>query len=397
MAVMPRHEIPFNRPFIAGNELDYISEAVNRGNIAADGHFTRQCAQLLEERLKVGRVLLVRSCTAALEMAALLCELEPGDEVILPSFTSVSAANAFARQGARLVFVDIREDTLNIDENLIEHAVTQRTKVIVPMHYAGVACEMNRIMEIARRHELIVVEDAAHAMLAEYQDQPLGSIGHFSALSFHETQNYTCGEGGALCVNRPEYESRAEIIRDKGTNRKAFFRGEVDKYTWVDAGSSYILSEIACAFLYGQLERLPEIAARRQRISDFYRDGLAPLEADGLLQLPHAPIGCTPSHHMFYVLLPDARRRPDVIEGLQRQGVDAVFHYVPLHHSPMGRRYGRAGALPVTEDCAARLVRLPFFFELTEEQQQRVVEATAQVLRGNSAAAGRPSSRGREV
>jgi len=381
MACMVRHNVPFNRPFIVGNELNYVSEAVTRGNIAADGYFTRQCAEVLQQALDVRRALLVRSCTAALEMAAMLCELQAGDEVILPSFTSVSAANAFARLRAKLVFVDIRPDTLNMDERLIEEAITPRTKVIVPTHYAGVACEMNRVMELAEEHGLIVIEDAAQAMLARHEGRPLGSIGHFAALSFHETQNYTCGEGGALCVNRPEYEARAEIIRDKGTNRKAFFRGEVDKYTWVDAGSSYVLSEIACAFLFGQLEHLEPIAEGRRRIYDYYQQRLSPLEEEGLLRLPVVPEVCNPSHHMFHVLLPDEETRDELLDGLQKQGIDAVFHYVPLHQSPMGKKFGRATALPVTEDCAARLVRLPFFYEITRDQQEVVVECVGRILK----------------
>jgi dTDP-4-amino-4,6-dideoxygalactose transaminase len=379
---MASHGIPFNRPAIAGHELAYISEAVTRGNIAADGYFTQLCAQVLEQALGIHRVLLVRSCAAALEMAAMLCDLQPDDEVILPSFTSVSAANAFARLGARLVFVDIREDTLNIDEQLIERAITPRTKVIVPTHYAGVACDMRRIMQIAEERGLLVVEDAADALAAAERERPLGAIGHMGAFSFHETQNYTCGEGGALCLNRPELEHRAEIIRDKGTNRKAFFRGEVDKYTWVEIGSSYVLSEIACAFLYGQLEQLEPIAQQRRRIYEFYESELAPLEAAGLLRLPSIPAGCRSNHHMYYVLLPDAATRPRVLRELRAQGIDAVFHYVPLHLSPMGHKHGRSDSLPVTEDCAARLIRLPFFPEITEDQQRRVVSALVAACSG---------------
>ncbi|MGQ9915682.1 MAG: dTDP-4-amino-4,6-dideoxygalactose transaminase, partial [Thermogutta sp.] len=341
--------IPFNKPFIAGRELFYIAQAVTMGNIAADGHFTKACCRLLEERFAIPKVLLVPSGTAALELAAMLCDLQPGDEVIMPSYTFVSTASAFVRVGGRPVFVDIRQDTLNIDENKIEAAITERTRAIVPVHYAGVACEMDRIMEIAARHRLLVVEDAAQGVNAFYKGRALGSIGHLGCYSFHETKNYICGEGGALCINDPRFVERAEILRDKGTNRQKFFRGEVDKYTWVDVGSSYVMAEILAAFLLGQLEQLDAISARRREIYEFYREQLSPLEAAGHLRLPIIPENCGGNCHMFYILLPTAEKRDRMLESLRSEGIHAVFHYVPLHTSPMGRMFGyKDGDLPMT-------------------------------------------------
>lgn len=370
-------EIPFNVPFIAGKELYYIAQAVTLGNIAGDGQFTKACSRLLEERFGIPKVLLTPSCTAALEMAAMLGNLGPGDEVILPSFTFVSTANAFVRLGARPVFVDIRPDTLNLDENLIEPAITPRTKAIFPVHYAGVGCAMKRIMEIAGKHGLLVVEDAAQGVNAFCDGRALGSIGHLGCYSFHETKNYICGEGGALCINDARFVERAEILRDKGTNRQKFFRGEVDKYTWVDVGSSYVPSEICSAFLYGQLELLDPIAQRRQDIYQFYYEHLKPLEEEGLLRLPATPADCTSNYHMFHVLLPDMDTRDGLLEHLKSQGIHAVFHYVPLHSSPMGRKFGfKEGDLPVTEDLSRRLVRLPFYHDIGKEEQMRVVEET---------------------
>ncbi len=369
-------KIPFNKPFIAGKELYYIAQAVTFGNISGDGHFTRECSRLLEEQFGIRKVLLTPSCTAALEMAAMLCDLGPGDEVIVPSFTFVSTVNAFVRLGAKPVFVDIRPDTLNIDDGLIEDAITPRTKAIFPVHYAGVGCEMDRIMTIAEKHNLLVVEDAAQGVNAFYDGRALGSIGHLGAYSFHETKNYICGEGGALCVNDPKFIERAEIIRDKGTNRQKFCRGEVDKYTWVDVGSSYVPSEIASAFLYGQLEMFVPIAKRRQAIYQFYRRQLKSLEGEGLLRLPCTPEDCTSNYHLFYILARDAETRDDLLAHLKSNGIGAVFHYVPLHTSPMGRKFGgREGTLRVTEDLSARLIRLPFYYEIAEEEQTRVVDA----------------------
>jgi dTDP-4-amino-4,6-dideoxygalactose transaminase len=370
--------IPFNKPFIVGKELYYIAQAVSLGNLSGDGHFTQQCCRTLEERFGVGKVFLVPSCTAALEMAAQLFGLQPGDEVILPSFTFVSTASAVVRLGARPVFVDIRPDTLNIDEMLIERAITPRTRAIFPVHYAGVGCAMDRIMGLAEAYRLLVAEDAAQAVNAFYQGRALGSIGQLGCYSFHETKNYICGEGGALCVNDPAYIERAEIIRDKGTNRKQFFRGAVDRYTWVDVGSSYVPSELCSAFLYAQLEKLDQISTRRQRIHELYRELLAPLAGAGFLQLPVTPQECAGNYHLFYILLPDQETRQGLMAHLKSQGILAVFHYVPLHTSPMGQQFGyQEGDLPVTENLSGRLLRLPVYYEITPGEQERVVEAIA--------------------
>jgi dTDP-4-amino-4,6-dideoxygalactose transaminase len=374
--------IPFNKPFIAGKELFYIAQAVAFGNIAGDGHFTRQCSQLMKERFDVHEILMTPSCTASLEMAAMLCGLEPGDEVIVPSFTFVSTANAFVRLGARPRFVDIRPDTLNVNEELIEAAITPRTKAIFPVHYAGVGCEMDRIMAIAEKHHLLVVEDAAQGVHSYYKGHALGSIGHFGTYSFHETKNYICGEGGALCINRPEFVEQAEIIRDKGTNRKQFFRGQVDKYTWVAVGSSYVPSEICSAFLFAQLEMFDSIAERRRSIYELYRARLEILEEEGLLRLPRIPPQCASNYHMFYVLLPTREARDGLLDHLRQREIQAVFHYVPLHTSPMGRSFGYDdGDLPVTEDLSGRLLRLPFYYEISEAEQLRVVEGITAFLR----------------
>jgi dTDP-4-amino-4,6-dideoxygalactose transaminase len=366
--------IPFNRPFIAGKELFYIAQAVTSGKIAGDGHFTKACAELMEREYGIEKVLMTPSCTAALEMAAMLCELGPGDEVILPSYTFVSTANAVARLGARPVFVDIRSDTLNLDEELIEAAITPRTKAILPVHYAGVSCEMDRIMAIAKKHNLLVIEDAAQGVNSSYKGRALGSIGQLGCYSFHETKNYICGEGGALCINDRDKIERAEIIREKGTNRSRFFRGMVDKYTWVDIGSSYVPSEISSAFLYGQLELRDAIAQRRKEIFLCYERMLAPLEADELVRLPRVPQECQSNYHIFYLLLPDLEMRTSLIAHLKQQGILAVFHYVPLHTAPVGQQYGYGeGDLPVTEDLSQRLVRLPFYYDLTEADQMEVI------------------------
>jgi dTDP-4-amino-4,6-dideoxygalactose transaminase len=374
--------IPFNKPFIVGKELEYIAQAVALGNIGGDGKFTQASSRLLEERFGIHRVMMVPSCTAALEMAAMLCGLEAGDEVILPSFTFVSTANAIVRLGARPVFVDIRPDTLNLDDALVEDAITARTRAIFPVHYAGVGCSMDRILTIARKYQLRVVEDAAQAVNSWYQGRALGSMGDLGTYSFHETKNYICGEGGALCLNDPALVERAEIIRDKGTNRRKFFRGEVDKYTWVEVGSSYVPSEICCAFLYAQLETMQAISERRRALVEFYAEHLRPLERDGLLRLPRCPEDCESNHHLFYILLPDERIRDELIEHLRGQGISAVFHYVPLHTSPMGRALGcEEGELPVTEDISGRLLRLPLYHTLTHDDQSRVVRAISQFVR----------------
>ena len=379
---LAQSEIAFAKPFITGNELKYIAQVVASGNISSDGRFTQGCAQILKKRFGIREVFMVPSCTAALEMAAMLSDLEKGDEVILPSFTFTSTANAVVRLGNKPVFVDIRPDTLNIDENLVEAAITPRTKAIFAVHYAGVACEMDRLMAIAAKHNLLVVEDAAQAANGYYRGRALGSIGHLGAYSFHGTKDYTCGEGGALCVNSPEMSARAEIIRDKGTNRNKFMRGEVDKYSWVDIGSSYVPSEIACAFLYAQLEAMDRIKTLRCQIVQRYHNRLRQFEQLGLLRLPQIPAGCDSSHHMYYVLLPDQETRDRLIGYLREKHIRAFFHFVPLHCSPMGERWGyREGDLPVTEQSSGRLLRLPFFPGLTEEEQETVVHSMESFFR----------------
>ena len=376
------YTIPFNKPFVAGKELYYIAQAVTLGNLAGDGYFTKQCSRLLEEQFRIQKVLMTPSCTAALEMAAILCELGPGDEVILPSYTFVSTANAIVRVRAKPVFVDIRADTLNMDEQLIEEAITNNTKAIVPVHYAGVGCEMDRIMDIADKHNLVVIEDAAQGVGAYYNNRALGSIGHVGTYSFHETKNYICGEGGALCINDSGMIKRAEIIRDKGTNRSEFFRGEIDKYTWVDIGSSYVPSEIACAFLFAQLEMMSVIAERRKTIYKHYRMLLKPLEVQGFLSLPHIPEDCESNYHMFYILLPDQEVRNALMAHLKQHGIMAVFHFVPLHSSPMGQKFGgQVGDLSITEELSSRLLRLPFYFEMTEGEQVYIVNNLSKGLK----------------
>jgi dTDP-4-amino-4,6-dideoxygalactose transaminase len=368
--------IPFNKPYVAGKELYYIAQSVTLGNIGGDGVFTKKCSKFFEDRFGIHKVLLTPSCTAALEMAAMLADLGPGDQVIVPSFTFVSTVNAFVRAGAQPVFVDIRPDTLNMDERLIEQAITPRTKAIFPVHYAGVPCEMDPIMEIARKYDLLVVEDAAQGVNSFYGERALGSIGHLGCYSFHETKNFVCGEGGALCINDPKLVYRSEILRDKGTNRQQFYRGDVDKYTWVDVGSSYVPSEISSAFLYGQLEMMDSLSQQRKKIYDFYRWRLRAMELQGFVELPSIPENVSTNHHLFYVLMPDIDTRDALISSLREQGINAVFHYVPLHTSPMGLKFGgREGDLPITEDISRRLVRLPFFYEITEAQQERVVSA----------------------
>lgn len=372
--------IPFNKPFIAGKELYYIAQAVTMGNLSGDGYFTKKCAELMQERFGIKKILMTPSCTASLEMAAQLCDVKPGDEVIMPSYTFVSTASAFVRFGAKPVFIDIRPDTLNIDETLIEDAITDRTKAICVVHYAGVACEMDRIMAIARRHNLLVVEDAAQGVNSFYNGRALGSIGDLGCYSFHETKNYICGEGGALCINDPAMTQRAEIIRDKGTNRQRFFRGEVDKYTWVDVGSSYVPSEICSAFLYAQLEEMDRISERRREIYQNYRRALKPLEAAGFLQLPVIPEDCKSNFHMFFVTVPSAEIRDQALAAMKEAGVRAVFHYVPLHSSPKGKELCGEQTLPVTEDLSARLLRLPFFHEIDASEQQAVIKVVSDLL-----------------
>ncbi len=361
---------------MAGKEMQYVAQSVLDGHTSGGGPFMRRCEELLQEQTGASRVLLTTSCTAALEMACLLADLQPGDEVIMPSFTFVSTANAVMLRGARPVFVDIRPDTKNLDETLIEAAITPRTRAILPVHYAGVACQMDAIMELARRHDLTVIEDAAQALGARYRGRALGTIGHLGAFSFHETKNISCGEGGALVLGGDEHLERAEILREKGTNRAQFFRGQVDKYTWVDVGSSYISSDLLAAYLYGQLQEAEGITAKRKLIYEGYAAGLAGLAAAGRLELPVIPEQCTPNYHMFPILLADEPTRADLIRHLQARSILAVFHYVPLHTSPMGRKLGyQAGQLPVTESVSERLLRLPFYFELSEADQHKVVTA----------------------
>ncbi|HXU57372.1 MAG TPA: dTDP-4-amino-4,6-dideoxygalactose transaminase [Verrucomicrobiae bacterium] len=363
-------KIAFNRPTVTGKELDYIREALEHHHISGDGLFTRRCHAWLQDRWGASRALLTHSCTAALEMAALLCELAPGHEVILPSYTFASTANAVVLRGAVPVFVDIRADTLSLDETLIEAAITPRTRAIFVMHYAGGACEMTAIMDIARRHGLLVVEDAAQALLSRYRGRPLGSFGQLAAFSFHETKNLISGEGGALIVNDPRLIERAEIIREKGTNRSKFFRGEVDRYTWVDVGSSYLPSDIIAAFLWAQFENAETLAERRQTHWNRYHDGLAGLERAGRLRRPVILEGCAHNAHLYYLVLPDPPTRTALIAWLKQSGIMAPFHYVPLHSAPAGQRYGRmAGALPVTEDLAGRLLRLPLWHDMTGEPE----------------------------
>ena len=366
-------KIPFNKPFIAGMELYHIAQAVTLGNIGADGHFTKKCAEFFEKRFQIPKVLMTPSCTASLEMTANLLDLKPGDEVILPSFTFVSTANAYARFGAKPVFCEIRKDNLNLDEKQLEKLITKKTKAIVPVHYAGVPCEMATLMEIANRHGLVVIEDAAQAVDSNYFGRAAGSIGHFGTYSFHETKNFICGEGGALCINDPKYIERAEIIRDKGTNRSQFLRGQVDKYTWVDMGSSYVPSEINCAYLWGQLEIMDKITQKRREIFDNYAKLLAPLETRGDLQCIKHSEGS--NSHLFYILLPTAELRNQLMNALKAKDIHAVFHYVPLHSSPMGQTFGyRKGDLPITEDLSSRLLRLPFYYELTQANQERIAK-----------------------
>jgi dTDP-4-amino-4,6-dideoxygalactose transaminase len=379
---LSRLKIPFNKPYMTGRELYYIAEA-NFGNmLAGDGSFTKRCHQWLEQRTGCGKALLTHSCTAALEMAALLLDIQPGDEIIMPSFTFVSTANAFVLRGGVPVFVDIREDTLNLDERLIEAAITPRTKAIVPVHYAGVACEMDTIMAIARRHGLKVVEDAAQGVMSSYKGRALGSIGELGAYSFHETKNVISGEGGALLVNDPELALRAEIIREKGTDRSRFFRGEVDKYTWQEVGSSFLPGELISAFLWAQLQEAGRITAERMACWQRYHELLGPLEAEGKLRRPIVPSECGHNAHMYYVLLSPMLDRGHLLDALKRQGIHCVFHYVPLHSSPGGLHYGRVnGPMEFTDSCSMRLIRMPLWLGLEPDQQETVVHELNKAIR----------------
>jgi dTDP-4-amino-4,6-dideoxygalactose transaminase len=368
--------IPFNRPLLMPTALEYVRQAAANLHLSGDGPFSKRCHRLLEEQLGVPKVLLTTSCTHALEMAALLLDLGPGDEVIVPSFTFVSTVNAFVLRGVRPVFADVRPDTLNLDESRLEALVTPRTRAVVPVHYAGVGCDMDEIGRVADRHNLAIVEDNAHGLYGRYRGRPLGTFGRLATQSFHETKNFSCGEGGALLINDPELVDRAEVIREKGTNRNQFFRGMVDKYTWVDVGSSYLPSDALAAMLYAQLEKAEHIQARRAEVWQTYADGLADWAELNGVRTPMVPADCDHPAHMFYLLFPSLDERQAFIAHLKARGVTAVFHYVPLHLSGMGRRFGgREGNCPVTEAVSDRLVRLPLFYDLTPADQARVIDA----------------------
>jgi len=374
--------IPFNRPVVIGKEFDYMRQAIVSEHISGDGPFTKKCQTLLEDALGIAKVLLTTSCTHALEMAALLLGIQPGDEVIVPSFTFVSTVNAFVLRSAKPVFIDIHPNTLNMDEMQLERLITPRTRAIIPVHYAGVGCEMDAICEIATRHGIPIVEDNAHGLFGKYKGRYLGTFGTLATQSFHETKNFTCGEGGALLINDEQYIERAEIIREKGTNRAQFFRGQVDKYTWRDIGSSYLPSDILAAFLYAQLECRDRIQTTRQRIWEYYADHLHDWAETNGVCIPFVPSHCEQTYHMFYLLLPSLEERTALIAHLKSQGIHSVFHYLPLHLAPMGRRWGyREGDFPVTEDVSERLVRLPFYNELQEEEQERVCKALTEASR----------------
>jgi len=377
--VSTESSVPFNRSSLLGKELEYIFRTITIGQIAGDQVYSKKCQALLEQTLGVPKALVTTSCTHALEMAALLLNIESGDEVIVPSFTFVSTANAFALRGAKIVFADIRPDTLNLDETRLEPLIAPRTRAILPVHYAGVGCEMDVILEIAQGHNVAVVEDNAHGLFGKYKGRWLGTFGALATQSFHETKNLTCGEGGALVINDPKLIERAEIIREKGTNRSRFFRGQVDKYTWVDIGSSYVMSDVLAAFLFGQLEVWPTIQARRKRIWEYYDRHLrARAEKQGI-RCPVVPAHCEQAFHMYYLVMPSLASRQGLIEHLKARGILAVFHYLPLHLSEYGRRWGgKPGDCPVTETVSDRLLRLPFYNTIEEEAQARVVEAVGE-------------------
>jgi dTDP-4-amino-4,6-dideoxygalactose transaminase len=376
----PLH-IPFNKPYLTGRELEYIQQAHANGQLSGNGPFTKKCQAWIERNSGSLKALLTHSCTGALEMSAILVDLQSGDEVIMPSYTFVSTANAFVLRGAVPVFLDIRPDTLNIDETQIEDAITPKTKAIVAVHYAGVACEMDVLLAIARKHNLLVIEDAAQGIGSKYKGRPLGSLGHFGALSFHETKNIISGEGGALLVNEKPFLERAEIIWEKGTNRQKFLNGQVDKYTWVDIGSSYLPGELGAAFLYAQMEKIDEITSRRLKMWDLYHQAFEDMERKGKVRRPIVPSGCSHNAHMYYMLLENRLERNRFLEVMnEKYDINAVFHYIPLHNSPAGSRFGRANSpLPVTEDLSGRIVRLPLWLGL-EEHQTRVIEIIQQIL-----------------
>jgi len=376
-------KIPFNKPYMTGNELAYIAQAHANRHLAGNGVFTEKCCHWLEESVGCSKALLTHSCTAALEMAAILIDVQPGDEIIMSSYTFVSTANAFVLRGGVPVFVDIRPDTLNIDETKIEAAITPRTKAIVPVHYAGVACEMDVIMDIAKRHDLLVIEDAAQGVMSTYKGRALGSIGHLAAMSFHETKNIISGEGGALLVNAPEYAERAEILLEKGTNRSRFFRGQVDKYTWVDIGSSYLPGEIIAAFLWAQMKAADSITARRLAIWGRYHENLSSMESAARFRRPIVPLNCQHNAHMYYILLDSLETRSRIIEGLRQCGINAVFHYIPLHSSPAGVRYGRHhGDMSNTVDVSECLLRLPLWLGVEDRMDEVIHQLGVLLVKG---------------
>ncbi|MCW8932678.1 MAG: dTDP-4-amino-4,6-dideoxygalactose transaminase [Gammaproteobacteria bacterium] len=376
-------KIPFNKPYMTGKELFYISQAHHNMMLAGDGPFTKKCHHWLEEKTLTFKALLMHSCTAALEVSALVANIQPGDEIIMPSYTFVSTANAFVLRGGIPVFVDIRSDTMNIDESKIEQAITNKTKAIVPVHYAGVSCEMDTIMSIAEKHDLLVIEDAAQGIMSSYRGKALGTIGHIGALSFHETKNIICGEGGALLVNEDKFINRSEIIREKGTNRSQFFRGEIDKYTWCDIGSSYLTGELNAAFLWAQMEESTAITNNRLRVWDIYHQQLKVLEEMGYIIRPVVPEGCIHNAHMYYILLPNNKLRTALIAFLDGQGIHCVFHYIPLHSSPAGKNYTKiSGSLEVTERTSEVILRLPLWVEMTEIQVYQVCDAIRTFFQG---------------
>lgn len=373
---MPAFKIPFNRPGLAGNEYQYIADAISSGQISGDGKYTKKCQELLQQALGVPKVLLTTSCTHALEMAALLLDLQPEDEFIIPSFTFVSTANAFVLRGAVPRFCDIRADTLNLDESQVKQLITPRTKVIVVVHYAGIGCEMDVVQSIAQAHNIRVVEDNAHGLFAKYRDKYLGTFGNFSTLSFHETKNFTCGEGGALLINDPEQIERAEVIREKGTDRSRFFRGQIDKYTWVDLGSSYLPSDLLAAFLYAQLEQREKIQTKRRSIWNRYLQALSAWASANDIKVPFIPLECEQPYHMFYLIVPSLEIRQAILAHLNSRGILGVFHYLPLHLSKMGKKFGgKPGDCPITESVSERLLRLPFYKDMSEADQDEVIQA----------------------
>lgn len=368
--------IPFNKPYASGKEMEYIAQAIEKGHLSGDGPFSKLCRNFLESELSAKSVLLTTSCTHALEMSALLLDIKPDDEFIVSPFTFVSTANAFVLRGAKPVFADIRRDTKNFDENLIEKLITKKTKAIVPVHYAGVGCEMDKICELASHANIAIVEDNAHGLFGKYRGRKLGSFGQMSTLSFHETKNIQCGEGGALVINDDTYSERAEIIREKGTNRARFFRGQVDKYSWVDIGSSYLPSDLLAAYLYGQLEHRQFIQNRRRLIWERYREGLKDWALANDTQLPCIPVDCEQSYHMFYMVMPTIEMRDQLIEDLKKENINSVFHYLPLNNSQMMSKMGYSPtSCPIAEEISDRIIRLPFFVSLSEEQQDRVIDS----------------------